>query len=198
MVQRAIDACKRFEEAALEAFRSQGYTNTTIAQIAASAGLTERTFFRYFPDKAEVLFSRADWLEADIAGRIRCAQAAVHPLDAIVAALQETGRFFDDNRDKVLIREAVISAHSDLLERELLKMRQLATVIEEALQSRSVPFPVSRMAAETGVLIWRMAIDAWRADPQKRAFGEHVCNCSLTLSELVTRNGITARQGESP
>ena len=46
----------RLEKAALELFRERGFDQTTTAEIAERAGLTERTFFRHFADKREVLF----------------------------------------------------------------------------------------------------------------------------------------------
>ena len=54
--------------AAIELFDEQGYEATTVAEIAERAGLTKRTFFRYFSDKREVLFSGSQelqrlWLE---------------------------------------------------------------------------------------------------------------------------------------
>ena len=41
----------------MQLYVEQGYDATTVAEIAARAGLTERTFFRHFTDKREVLFS---------------------------------------------------------------------------------------------------------------------------------------------
>src|SRR5262249_19242695 len=46
---------RRLLDAANALFREQGYEGTTAAAIARQAGVTERTFFRYFPSKAEVL-----------------------------------------------------------------------------------------------------------------------------------------------
>jgi len=51
------DAAGRFRAAAMELFGEIGYEQTTVAAIAERAGLTARTFFRYFTDKREVLFS---------------------------------------------------------------------------------------------------------------------------------------------
>src|SRR6202044_3447282 len=71
------DAQGRLMSAAIELFDEQGYEETTVADIAEGAGLTKRTFFRYFSDKREVLFSGSDevkslWLEA-LAGAIKAA-----------------------------------------------------------------------------------------------------------------------------
>src|SRR5689334_17766478 len=52
----------RLEEAALELYTERGFDETTVAEIAERAGLTERTFFRYFTDKREVLFGGQDAL----------------------------------------------------------------------------------------------------------------------------------------
>ena len=63
----------RLELAALELYGERGYDQTTVAEIAERAGLTERTFFRYFADKREVLFYGAgmlqDWLVQGDRGR---------------------------------------------------------------------------------------------------------------------------------
>ena len=53
----------RLEQAALELYIERGFEQTTVAEIAEQAGLTERTFFRYFADKREVLFGGQDVLQ---------------------------------------------------------------------------------------------------------------------------------------
>ena len=50
------DAKGRLAEAALELYAERGYEQTTVAEIAERAGVTERTFFRHYADKREVLF----------------------------------------------------------------------------------------------------------------------------------------------
>ena len=56
MVRWEPGARERLQAAALELFASNGFEQTTAAEIAQSVGLTERTFFRHFSDKREVLF----------------------------------------------------------------------------------------------------------------------------------------------
>ena len=56
------DAAGRLERAALELFDERGFDRTTVSQIAKRAGLNERSFYRYFSDKREVLFGGGDEL----------------------------------------------------------------------------------------------------------------------------------------
>ena len=53
------DARGRLVKAAMELYGERGFEQTTVAEIAERAGLTERTFFRHFADKREVLFAGA-------------------------------------------------------------------------------------------------------------------------------------------
>src|SRR5882672_7712097 len=108
------DARGRLEKAAMELFQERGYARTTVEGIAARAGLTERTFFRYFTDKREVLFSGSADLEKFIVEGIGDARKTVAPLDAVAAALAATAPFFEERRGHARKRRAVISAHAEL------------------------------------------------------------------------------------
>src|ERR1700721_596490 len=81
------DSRGRLEQAALELYGERGFDSTTVAEIAARAGLTERTFFRYFADKREVLFWGAARLQEFLVPKVEDAPAAFPPIDAITAAL---------------------------------------------------------------------------------------------------------------
>ena len=56
MVRWEPGSAERLQKAALELFATRGFEQTTATEIAQSVGLTERTFFRHFSDKREVLF----------------------------------------------------------------------------------------------------------------------------------------------
>ncbi|WBO21053.1 TetR/AcrR family transcriptional regulator [Sphingomonas abietis] len=184
MVRRIENARERFGRAAMELFRTQGYSQTTIPQIATAAGLTERTFFRYFVDKPEVLFWRAGELEADIVAAIDKAEGD-RPLDLATAALAVAGRFFDENRADVLVRQAVIAAHVDFQERELAKMHALTLAIHAVLVARGISQAAARIAAETSIVIWRVAIDRWSRDCSTQDFAGHVHACQAELYAVV-------------
>src|SRR5215470_11133555 len=78
----------RLEQAALELYRERGFDQTTVTEIAERAGLTERTFFRYFADKREVLFWGQDRLSELYVRTIAAAPESAAPIDAVVLALE--------------------------------------------------------------------------------------------------------------
>ncbi|MUL80033.1 TetR family transcriptional regulator [Mycolicibacterium sp. CBMA 226] len=163
----------RLEQAALELYLEQGFDETTVAEIAARAGLTERTFFRHFADKREVLFrgrELADALEAAIDD----IPAATAPLDAVAAAVESLSDFFADRRPHARQRQTVISANPSLQERELIKLASLATSIRDALRRRGVGDPAASLVAETGVAVFKVAFEHWLTDPADRSLAEHV------------------------
>src|SRR6516165_11126615 len=112
----------RLERAALELYVERGFEQTTVAEIAAQAGLTERTFFRYFADKPEVLFSGAAALEELMVNAATAAPASAGPLEAAAAALDAAAQLLQERREFSRHRQAVIAANPELLERELKKM----------------------------------------------------------------------------
>ncbi|MER7370487.1 helix-turn-helix domain-containing protein, partial [Nonomuraea wenchangensis] len=69
----------RLEEAALELYGERGYEQTTVAEIARRAGLTERTFFRHFADKREVLFGGGTLLEERLTAAVAAAPDSAGP-----------------------------------------------------------------------------------------------------------------------
>src|SRR5438876_5030854 len=149
------DAAGRLAEAAMQLFRERGFDQTTVADIAARAGLTERTFFRYFADKREVLFSGAHALQDFLVHRVARAPASLRPLDAVAGALAESGELFEQRRDFARQRHALIVTHAELHERELIKLASLATALAEALRRRGVRDPAASLAAEAGMTIFK-------------------------------------------
>src|SRR3954447_15095550 len=81
------DARGRLGQAAMELYAERGYEQTTVAEIAERAGLTARTFFRYFADKREVLFAGSDLLAERLVAALETAPASASPLAAVGAAL---------------------------------------------------------------------------------------------------------------
>src|SRR5438477_3664941 len=158
----------RLEQAALELFQERGYARTTVEEIAARAGLTERTFFRYFTDKREVLFWGASALQKFILDTIAAAPKATAPLDAIAAALEAAAALLQQRREYARARQVLIAANAELQERELIKLRSLASTAAEALRKRGVGEPAASLTAEAGIAIFKVAFEQWIDDRKPR------------------------------
>src|SRR5271169_2917384 len=85
------DARGRLEQAALELYGERGFEQTTVAEIARRAGLTERTFFRHYADKREVLFWGAGQLQELIVSSVASAPDSAAPIDAVAVAIEAAG-----------------------------------------------------------------------------------------------------------
>lgn len=155
----------RLEAAALELYVASGFEQTTVAEIAARAELTERTFFRYFADKREVLFSGAQHLQELLVTSVADAPAESSPLDVVASALRVAGALLQDRREGVQLRQAVIEANPELKERELIKMASLAVAMAGALRERGVKEPSASLTAEAGIAVFRVAFERWVTDP---------------------------------
>ena len=169
------DAESRFRAAALELFGKIGYEQTTVAAIAERAGLTARTFFRYFADKREVLFNGSDRLQQTMVGALTEAPAEASAIEAIAAALKCAGDFFDDElRPFSRLRSTVIAANAELRERELIKMATLTAALAQALRERGVVEPDASLAAEAGIAVFRIAFGQWVGESEQRGYAEIV------------------------
>ena len=164
---------QRLQAAALELFAAHGFEQTTAADIASAVGLTERTFFRHFTDKREVLFDgQSQLVEAFLRG-IAAAPADASPLELVAAGLRTGAEFFpDDMRPWSRLRHGVIAEHPALQERERHKMAELATAIRGALAERGVPEPSATLAAESGTTVFGVAFGQWIAEGEHRSLAE--------------------------
>jgi AcrR family transcriptional regulator len=158
----------RLEQAALELYRERGFDQITVTEIAERAGLTERTFFRYFADKREMLFWGQDRLRDLYVRTIAAAPESAAPLDAVAAALEAAVPVFHERRELVLQRQAVITANPGLQERELLKRTALASAMADALRKRGVPDPAASLAADIGVIAFKTAYARWVSAPDEQ------------------------------
>jgi len=151
----------RLEQAALELYVERGYEQTTVAEIAERAGLTERTFFRHFADKREVLFAGAGALQELLVTAVSGAPDAVAPLEAVAAALEAAGALLQERREYSRRRQSVIDANPALQERELIKLAALASALAGALRRRGVTGPAASLTAEAGIAVFKIAFERW-------------------------------------
>jgi AcrR family transcriptional regulator len=159
------DARGRLAKAAMTLYADQGFDQTTVAEIAARAGLTERTFFRHFADKREVLFYGQEMLRDLLVRAVADAPASATAMDAVGAAFEAAGAVLQENPERARLRDAIVSANAELRERELIKLAALASAVASALRDRGIPEPTASLAAETGVAVFKIAFVRWISDP---------------------------------
>jgi AcrR family transcriptional regulator len=171
------DARGRLRLAALELYGERGFEQVTVSEIAARVGLTERTFFRHFADKREVLFASTDALKQAIADTLAELPASTPPIDAAVAALKTAGALLGGDPDRARLRHAVIVATPELCERELIKLADFAAATAEGLRTRGVAEPGASLAAEACVAAFKVAYTRWLSADDGRA--------SVSLDALI-------------
>ncbi len=159
------DARRRLQQAALELFRERGYDATTTAEIAARAGVTERTFFRHFPDKREVLFDGEERFRAALADGVAAAPGALEPMEALLWAFGAVGPILEANRLFTEPRQTVVADTPALQERVRTKTAGLIDALAEALRRRGVEGGPAALAAQVGMAAFGRAAGAWFADP---------------------------------
>ena len=160
------DVRDRLQRAALELFREHGYDRTTATGIAARAGVTERTFFRYFPDKREVLFEGTIVLQDALTAAIADAPQELGPLDTLFGAFRSAVPLLENNRPYSKPRHDVISSTPALAERELAKLAALTEALAGALRARGVAELPAVLAARTGMAAFAHATNAWLEVPE--------------------------------
>jgi AcrR family transcriptional regulator len=182
------NASGRLQLAALELYRERGYDQTTVAEIAKRAGLTERTFFRYFADKREVLFYGAGMLQDRLVQAIEDAPG-LPPLDVVGAALEAAAGPFEEVRDLSRRRQAIVAANPELQERELIKLATLSAALGGALRKRGVADPAASLAAEAGIAVFKIAFQRWVAGTGDSAGQTLAQLIRQSLAELKTVAG---------
>jgi AcrR family transcriptional regulator len=159
------DARGRLAKAAMELYAEQGFEQTTVAEIAARAGLTERTFFRHFTDKREVLFYGTEMLRGLLTRAVTDSPPSATTLDTVGAAFEAACALLQENPQRVRLRDSIVSANAELRERELIKLAALAAAVAAALRDRGIPDPAASLAAETGVAVFKIAFARWVSEP---------------------------------
>jgi AcrR family transcriptional regulator len=164
------DAAGRLMKAAITLFAEQGYEETTVAEIAERAGLTKRTFFRYFSDKREVLFSGSEQLERIWLEAAATAPPEATPLAVATAGFDPVAEMFAGRHGFARARAAIVDANPELRERELIKLQNLAASIKAALVDRGFSANAAMLAAQAAVTVFHVAFACWVEQDDPTAF----------------------------
>jgi AcrR family transcriptional regulator len=175
----------RLRDAALDLYLEHGYENVTVAQITARAGLTRRTFSRYFADKRDVLFAGSEQLPVALGDAVVSADDALSPFAALLAALMEVGDLLTDRVPHAAQRRAVIQASPELRERERTKYAAVTDALSNALQQRGTPESGARLLASVGVAVFQTAFERWTDQPERGDFPARVREAATELASSL-------------
>ncbi|MFB7497443.1 TetR/AcrR family transcriptional regulator [Streptomyces sp. NPDC056161] len=183
------DARGRLAVAALELYSERGYEQTTVAEIAGRAGLTERTFFRHYADKREVLFGGTDLLQDLFVNGVAESPRSATPLDALTAGLTAACAIFTGRREFARRRQAVIKANPELWEREMTKLATLSAAVAEALRRRGVEEPAASLTGELGVAVFKVGFARWITADDEREMAEWLGESLEGVRDLMAAGG---------
>lgn len=130
------------QQAAMRLFAAQGYTATTVEQIAAAAEISTATFYRYYSDKEDILFGADDrTLVEDV--------VAARPPDETVAAtigalFQRLAAEFEADKDAVIVQLRLIHGVPVLSARRWATRQKTADLLARLLAPRAHTDPDDR------------------------------------------------------
>lgn len=179
------DARGRLGQAAMELYVERGFEQTTVADIAERAGLTERTFFRHFTDKREVLFVGQEDFHESFVSVIAAVPAGTPPLETVAAAIRHVAEVFEPRRPWSQERSRVIAANPGLQERELIKLAHVSDAIAAALRERGVSEPAASLTAQSGIAVFHVGFTQWIAEDNARPFTEIITQGLAELKSVV-------------
>lgn len=176
---------QRLRKAALELFQEHGYDNVTVTHIAERAGITRRSYFRYFPDKREVLFAGSDRLPAAVAEIVLSADERTSPLRAALSAVAEAGTWLAAHVEHARERRDVIDAAPELQERGRTKLAAVAAAIRQALEQRGVAPDTAEAVAQLATIAFANAFGQWIDEDGRKAFPDYLETATTLLRNAL-------------
>ena len=173
--------------AALELFGTRGYDAVSAAEIAARAGVTERTFFRHFPSKREVLFDGEAVLRDALIEAIAEIPVDTAPLTALLRSFHAITPLLEANRSFAEPRQQIVERTPALAERELAKIAALTGTLAQTLRKRGVNDPAAIVAAHAAMGVFVQATVAWLADHEP-GLDTHLSRATAALKGLITED----------
>jgi AcrR family transcriptional regulator len=177
----------RLERAALDLFARRGYDRTTVEHVAARAGVSTRTAFRYFRTKADLVFGDAGGDLEALRNRLATQDPSLSAFEATRAALAEFATRIDTPANAE--RTRVIAASPTLAARALEVREHWAQAVTEELAARRglrVPDEGARLGGLLVVAILVSAVREWSAtEGHRQGLREAVDRMSSAAVEML-------------
>lgn len=187
MPRSGLEARQRLQQAALELYAERGYDSTTAADIADRAGVNQRTFFRHFPDKREVLFDGQDDLRHSLIASVLTEPVGTPPVDVLRSAFLASSHVLEDNKEAGAPRLRIIAETPALLERDLAKGAAMSSALADALCDRGETRDAADLAGTVCWATFHHAATQWIANPG-RSLDSFVTDAFDLLYSSVNRS----------
>ena len=183
MPRDGTKARRRLQEAVLDLFEERGYDATTTAEIAARAGVTERTFFRHFIDKREALFDGEAAFRDLLVETMLKAPRELAPLAVLLHAFRSVVPIVERNRPFTERRQKIIARTPALQERVLTKTADMTRALSTSLRRRGLDPGLATLAAQVGMAAFGHAVIVWFDDPRS-GMDDHLTRAFDALHQL--------------
>jgi AcrR family transcriptional regulator len=161
--ERKVRTGKAIAAAALDLFALRGYAAVTVAEVAGAARVGERTLYRYFADKEDLLFGEDDDFRAALRTAIEDQPAGEPPFTVLRGAGATVARALQDRREEVRRRGEVIASAPALAARERAKHADWEAVLADGLCQRGVAAGEARLLGRIAVACYNEALTRWLA-----------------------------------
>lgn len=184
----------RIEQAALDLFTRDGFEQVTIDEIADAAGISRRTYFRYFATKADAVWGDFDAHVGRLAALLTGSRDELPVLTSICTAYVEVNDYAAEDLPLLRERMALILAEPALLAHSQLRYAAIDDVVARYVAARSrssASALVPRLVATSARAAATTAFEVWLADPESR-LGETL---RASFAELIA--GFPSLRGHS-
>lgn len=148
-------------DAALRLFVQRGFEDVTVAQVASAAEVSERTVFRYFDDKEDLLFAEDDDFRELLAQELAERELTTDPIAALRDATISVALTVEDRRGELIERWRLVESSSALQARERARHRRYEATIRAAYADAGVPVPTARLIARLGMIGYAESLQLW-------------------------------------
>ncbi|MGY4642873.1 TetR family transcriptional regulator [Cellulomonas sp. URHB0016] len=188
MTPRAAQTRRSLQTHALRMFEERGYERTTVADIAAAAGVSHMTFFRYFPTKEDVVLD--DPYDPVLAEAVRAQPPALMPLERVrLGLLDSLGGLDSDEFDRESRQRLRLAAGVPALRARIWEnMARTQAAVVDALVSQDVDPAVAEASAGAVLGATTSALLHWGATEPTDGAGGLVDALGAALDVLAPRS----------
>jgi len=166
--RRRQDMRNELADAAIRLFEERGFENVTVDEIVAAVEISQRTFFRYFESKYEVLFADHDERIAELEGLLAARPSDEPVLTAVRAALVQSGEHYRGEAGRAMQRRMAIIATSSTLSAFSLALQSdwedaVTRHVRMRLEDDHDADTRARLIGAASLAAMRIAIANWRS-----------------------------------